>query len=191
MGVLLERREMSARRGAAIAPPSTLDDEHLPRLDDGKSAATKAKAIKPSEDSPLSPHMQKLQELRGRLQKCREINKKEFIEEERIKAGEKRTDDADAGKKRKRSDIDNAANEMRSVTAEDAQWQSKRAKKKAKAEGVRPSPYNEDAAYLSFKKRTKNMPYSQEEYEQQKEKMGEKFYPHANSLDLGNAPDLP
>ena len=51
--------------------------------------------------------------------------------------------------------------------------------------------YNEDAAYLSFKKRTKNMPYSQEEYEQQKEKMGEKFYPHANSLDLGNAPDLP
>ena len=58
---------MSARRGAAIAPPSTLDDEHLPRLDDGKSAATKAKAVKPSEDSPLSPHMQKLQELRGRL----------------------------------------------------------------------------------------------------------------------------
>lgn len=35
------------------------------------------------------------------------------------------------------------------------------------------------------------MPYSQAEYEEQKQKMGEKFYPDANSLDLGNAPDLP
>lgn len=175
---------MSGRRGAAIAPPSTLDDEHLPRLDAGKAAvATKSKPLKPEDESPLAAQKQRLQELRGRLvgtplrhryvfilmhnilqQKCREVNKKEFIEEERIKAGEKRSDDLEVGKKRKRTEVrpshfhtphhhplnlphhdrwdrqkDNGTNEMRSITAEDAQWKAKRAKKKANAAGVRPS----------------------------------------------------
>ena len=51
--------------------------------------------------------------------------------------------------------------------------------------------YNEDASYVSYKRRTKHVPYSQEEYEKQKEEYGDKFYPDANFLDLGHVPDLP
>ena len=52
-------------RGVAIAPPSTLNDEHLPKLDTGKKKKEGSNEV--TEDSPLLPVSQKLQELRARL----------------------------------------------------------------------------------------------------------------------------
>jgi pre-mRNA-splicing factor SYF2 len=45
--------------------------------------------------------------------------------------------------------------------------------------------YNEDASYLSYKKRVSTIPKDEEEYDKQKETLGDKFFQTANSLDIG------
>lgn len=50
--------------------------------------------------------------------------------------------------------------------------------------------FNEKSLYRAYKKRAKNLPYSMEEYEAQKQRDPE-FYRELNSLEYGKAPQIP
>ena len=82
--------------------------------------------------------------------------------------------------------------EILSATVTEAEWKAKQNDKKQKKAGFGWDMFNPESHYNAHKKRMNDLDVSQQEYAEQKDKIGndEDFFRDAHNLNHGNAPEL-
>jgi len=184
-------------------PETTQQEDGNGEDDSNDTVVRKAPLKKPSSRSngdgypKLSDREQKLFDLRMKLNKARKMNNEEVVQED-IRKNEgakaiarKEREEYEKQKENEKKEmmaegLDPEKERLMHVSAAEAEFLDKKSKKKK--EGFGWELYNEDSAFNSYGKRLKEVKVSSDEYEQQKQQMGEKFYPDANNLSYGQAP---
>ncbi|KAL6078500.1 pre-mRNA-splicing factor syf2 [Balamuthia mandrillaris] len=159
----------------------------------------------------MTPRERKLAELKQKLKESRNENRKAVIEEDVRLRADKGDKEAERLKriayyKEKEEErrekeqaeaglaVDPEKLRMRNTTVEDAQWQLKSTKKKKqrKDSAFGWQRFSDDVQHKAYMRRQKQNPtFNKEEYEQQKDQLGEDFFRSAHEVDYGEAPPVP
>mmetsp|Transcript_29203 Transcript_29203/g.64548 ORF Transcript_29203/g.64548 Transcript_29203/m.64548 type:complete len:498 (-) Transcript_29203:188-1681(-) len=206
-----QQAKAAAADGAA-ASKGDAAPEQATRPDDGAAAAAGGGAEMSGEDEDealpegadpyanMNPRQRKLYELRQKMQQCRKANQSAVIAEKK-RNKEVPPDESTASakrkwyeekQKRKEEELQrlglNPTEMHRIETVEQAEQQYKKKERKETPEGW--DVFNQKSLYNAYLKRAEKVPYTLEEYEAAKARDPE-FYRDADSLQYGQAPQLP
>eukprot|EP00761_Pharyngomonas_kirbyi_P013002 gb/GECH01013029.1/.p1 GENE.gb/GECH01013029.1/~~gb/GECH01013029.1/.p1 ORF type:complete len:288 (+),score=93.16 gb/GECH01013029.1/:1-864(+) len=140
--------------------------------------------------SEMSPNQQRLFDLKMKLNACRKENLDEMVRERKREQNNGKSQYI-RGKKRKAKDIESGDNKdqdgyvLTAAQAEEMEQAKKRKKDRAAPHGW--EVFNDDAIFKAYGKRVDRVPITKKEYEQQKEKLGDEFYPTVDSLNFGSS----
>jgi len=181
------------------ANDNELEERREERKEEQEEQEKQSQTEKNSEYTEMTPLQKRLFNLRMMKNACRKENQKEvFAETVREKenpeiTAKKRKLEAEEYRKREEEEMRKNGKipekeKMLLVTAEDADWLTKKKKKKSNDSGL--NQHSNDTHYNAYKRRTTLMGRNLEEYKKAKESQTD-FYREADSLDYGKAPVLP
>lgn len=178
--------------------PQNLEDESKKDGADEKQEEEADTALDPESYAKLTPMQKKMFDLRLKLNAARKANQKEIVAEKKREEapvesrGVSKKKWFDEKQKRLGKQLEmnglEASKAFMLDTQESAEVKYKKWEKKPAPFGW--DVFNQRSLYNAYKKRTKHIPYSMEDYIKAKESDPD-FFRDGSSLEYGKAPDIP